>query len=69
MTVYRNCTIWGCNNLRWHRIHVLIMNGILSTDGKKLATVYLDLIPATDVRLEYLRIEMSFSSLYKHMQY
>ncbi len=34
------------------------MNGILSTDDEKLATVYLDLIPVTGIRLEYLHIEM-----------
>ncbi len=35
-----------------------MMNGILFTDDEKLATVYLDLIPATGIRLKYLHIEM-----------
>ncbi len=39
-------------------------NSMLSTDDKKVATVYLDLIPATGVRLQFLRIEMSFSDLF-----
>ncbi len=50
--------------LNWHRIHALLLSGKLSTDDKKLATVYLDRIPATDVRLQYLRIDMYFSDLF-----
>ncbi len=39
-------------------------NSMLATDDKKVATVYLDLFPASGVSLQYLRIEMSFSDLF-----